>query len=262
MIIQRKTQIIQLTFFVFALNLFFQNYFLPKKAFVERVIDGDTIVIKGGKTVRYIGIDAPEIRKKDKDKWIYAPQPFALEAKELNQILVEKKWVRLEYDVEKKDKYERLLCYVFLDDIFVNAKLIEEGLAFLYTVPPNVKYVEKLVQLQRKAREEKRGIWRIYAEGGISPDEAKKHIGELAEVIGRVSGIKEKEKLLILYFGQAKKDNFKVAIFNKDFKYFLNEGIDPHTYYIGKKVKVYGRIKQYSGPEIIVNHPSQIEVLE
>lgn len=240
----------------------FQDLGLPKKAFVEKVIDGDTVIIKGGKTIRYIGIDTPEIRKREKDKWVYSPQPFALEAKELNQMLVEKKWVRLEYDVEKRDKYKRLLCYVFVNNIFVNAKLIEEGLAFLYTSPPNVKYVDKFIYLQRKAREEERGIWKIYTRGAILQEEAKKHIGELAEVIGRVTKVKEREKTFILNFGQAKKNDFKVAIFKKDLKYFLAQKIDPSIYYIGKKVKVYGRIKYYLGPEIIVRHPTQIEILE
>ncbi|MCM8765786.1 MAG: thermonuclease family protein [Candidatus Omnitrophica bacterium] len=262
MITHIKKQITEITLLVFALNLFFSDFFLPQKAFVEKVIDGDTILLRGGKTVRYIGIDTPEIRKRVKDKWIYSPQPFSLEAKELNQMLVEKKWIRLEYDVEKKDRYGRLLSYVFVDDIFVNAKLLEEGLAFLYTLPPNVKYVDNFVSLQRKAREEERGIWKIYAKGTLFPEEAKKHVGELAEVMGRVTKIKEKEKLLILIFGQAKKDDFKVVIFRKDFKYFLAQKIDPLTYYTGKKVKVYGKIKYYAGPEIIVTHPSQIEVLE
>jgi len=252
----------QIIFSIFALNLFLSDIFLPKKAFVEKVIDGDTIVLKGGKLVRYIGIDTPEIRRKEKDKWVYLPQPFALEAKELNQNLVEKKWVRLEYDVEKKDKYGRFLCYVFVDDTFVNAKLIEEGLAFLYTAPPNVKYVDKFIKLQKEAREKERGIWKTYFRGAISDKEAKEHIGELAEVIGWVSKIKEKEKILTLNFGQAKRNDFKVVIFKKDLKYFLTQKINPSTDYIGKKVKVYGKIRDYRGPEIIIRHPSQIEILE
>ncbi|MCM8783964.1 MAG: thermonuclease family protein [Candidatus Omnitrophica bacterium] len=247
---------------IISLSNFFHELGLPKKAFVEKVIDGDTVVIKGEKVIRYIGIDTPEVRKKEKDKWVYAPQPFALEAKELNQMLVEKKWVRLEYDLEKKDKYGRLLCYVFVDDTLVNAKLIEEGLAFLYTLPPNVKYVDKFVSLQKKAREEERGIWKIYAKGSINAEEAKNHIGELAEVVGRVSKVKEQEKVLILNFGQAKKNDFKIAIFRDDLKYFFSSKIEPSTYYIGKKIKVCGKIKYYSGPEIVVRHPSQIEIIE
>ncbi|MCM8778490.1 MAG: thermonuclease family protein [Candidatus Omnitrophica bacterium] len=247
---------------VLAIFLNFFDFGLPKKAFVERVIDGDTIVLKGGKVVRYIGIDTPEIREKENGKWIYSPQPFALEAKELNEKLVEKKWVSLEYDVEKKDRYGRLLGYVFVDNTFVNAKLIEEGLAFLYTSPPNVKYVDKFLTLQKKAREAGWGIWGIYTRGSISDKEAKEHIGELAEVVGRIVKTGEKEKLVILYFGQGKKDDFKVVIFKKDEKYFRERKIILSTYYTGKKVKVYGKIRYHFGPEMIVHHPAQIEIME
>lgn len=245
-----------------AFNLFRQGVFLPKEGFVKKVIDGDTILLKNGQIVRYIGIDTPEIRHREGTRWVYEPQPFAEEAKELNQKLVESRWVTLEYDVEKKDKYGRLLCYVFVGDIFVNARLIEEGLAFLYTLPPNVKYVDKLLELQKKAREKQKGIWKVYARGAILAKEAKNHIGELAEVVGRVVKTREKEKLVILYFGQAKKGDFKVAIFKKDWRYFLAKNIVPQTYYTGKKVKVYGKIKNYFGPEIIVSHPAEIEIIE
>ncbi len=212
--------------------------------------------------MRYIGIDTPEAHRKERGEWIYVPQPFAEEAKELNERLVAGKKVRLEYDVEKKDRYDRLLCYVFVDETFVNARLLEEGLAFLYTSPPNIKYVDRFVALQRKAREEEKGIWKIYARGEIAAEEARNHIGELAEVAGRVVKTRKKEKLVILYFGRAKKGDFKVAIFRKDWKYFLARNIKPETYYTGKKVKIYGKIKDYFGPEIVVRHPIQIEIIE
>ncbi len=245
-----------------ALNLFSGKMFLPKEGYVAEVVDGDTIKLKSGESVRYIGIDTPETRKKEGEKWIYQPQPFAEEAKQLNRKLVENKKVRLEYDVEKKDKYRRLLCYVFVEDIFVNAKLIEEGLAFLYTYPPNVKYVDKLVELQKNARLEEKGIWKTYARGAIPDKEAKNHIGELAEVEGRVSKIKDRDKTICLYFGQGGQGSFKVIIFRNDLKYFLDKKINPKEYYLGKKLKVYGKIKDYHGPEIIAGHPTQIEVIE
>jgi micrococcal nuclease len=263
--IYKKNKYINFAFvglFFLAFNFFRQDIFLPKEGFVEKVIDGDTIVLKGGQIVRYIGIDTPESRRKENGKWVYEPQPFAKETIELNRELVESKRVKLEYDVEKKDKYNRLLCYVFVNGTFVNARLIEEGLAFLYTYPPNVKYVDKFVHLQKEARLGEKGIWKVYARGAIPAKQAKAHIGELAEVEGRVIKTRGKEKLAILYFGQGKTGDFKVAIFKKDFRYFLARGIEPKKYYTGKKVKVYGKIKNYFGPEIVVNHPAQIEIIE
>ena len=130
-------------------------------SYVRKVVDGDTILLTNGEYVRYIGIDTPESRRKNASgRWVNDPKPFAKEATRLNKKLVLGKNVRLEFDVEKRDKYKRLLAYVFVDDIFVNARLIEEGLAQLLTIPPNNKYTALFKKLQKKARKEKRGLWK------------------------------------------------------------------------------------------------------
>ncbi len=126
---------------------------------VKKAIDGDTIVLDNDEAVRYIGIDTPEIRRKVKNKWVYNPRPYAEEAKGFNRRLVEGKVVNLEFDVEKRDRYGRLLAYVYVDDIFVNAKMLQEGYALLYTNPPNVKYVELFIKLAKEGRENKKGLW-------------------------------------------------------------------------------------------------------
>ena len=122
----------------------------PDTALVTRVIDGDTIVIEGGYRVRYIGIDTPEIDD---------GEPFGMEAFEVNQRLVEGKIVRLERDVSQTDKYGRLLRYVYVDGIFVNAELVRLGLAEAKAYPPDTKYQEYLEELEREARDAGWGIW-------------------------------------------------------------------------------------------------------
>ena len=68
--------------------------------------------------------------------------------------------VKLEYDIEKRDKYGRLLAYVkTTDGQFVNYLLVQNGYAVLFTVPPNVKYVDDLTLAQKEAREKGLGIW-------------------------------------------------------------------------------------------------------
>ena len=125
-------------------------------AVVERVIDGDTVVLVGGEKVRYIGVDTPELQHHPRKK----VQPYAKEATEFNRRLVEGQKVRLEMDVERQDKYTRTLAYVFLEDgRFVNAELLKEGYAHLMTIPPNVRYVDLFTGLQRQARDAKRGLW-------------------------------------------------------------------------------------------------------
>lgn len=122
---------------------------------VERAVDGDTVVLVGGERVRYIGVDTPELHHPRKPVEFYAR-----EAKEFNRRLVEGKRVRLEWDVERRDRYKRLLAYLFLEDgTFVNAELLRQGYAQLLTIPPNVKYADLFVQMQREARENRRGLW-------------------------------------------------------------------------------------------------------
>jgi micrococcal nuclease len=86
-------------------------------------------------------------------------QPPGKEALAFVVQLVEGKKVRLEFDRQRKDKYKRLLAYVYVGDIMLNAELVRQGYAQVTTLPPNVKYQELLLQLQREAREAKRGLW-------------------------------------------------------------------------------------------------------
>jgi len=121
---------------------------------VTRVIDGDTIEIEGGKKVRYIGIDTPETVDPRKPV-----QCFGVEASNRNKQLVEGKKVRLEKDVSEIDKYGRLLRYVYVDGVFVNLVLVQEGFAYSYTYPPDIKYQNQFTEAQRLAREQKKGLW-------------------------------------------------------------------------------------------------------
>jgi micrococcal nuclease len=81
------------------------------------------------------------------------------EASDFNRELVEGKRVRLEYDVERLDRYGRTLAYVYLDTLFVNAELVRLGYAQIMTIPPNVRYAERFRRLQAEAREKNRGLW-------------------------------------------------------------------------------------------------------
>jgi len=136
---------------------------------VKRVIDGDTLQLETGERVRLIGIDTPEMHESDKlyrdsrrtAQDIRTIKELGRHAYEFTRKLVEGKRVRLEFDVEKRDKYKRMLAYVYLaDGTFVNAKVIEEGYASLMTIPPNVKYADLFLKLYQEARTARRGLWR------------------------------------------------------------------------------------------------------
>ena len=132
----------------------------PKYFTVKKVVDGDTFWVDDGSEkglkIRLIGVDAPETRRtRNKEIGYYAQESKAF----LTQLIIGKK-VRLEYDVDILDRYQRTLAYVYLEDnTFVNAELVKQGYAMVMTVPPNVKFAELFVKLQQEARENNRGLW-------------------------------------------------------------------------------------------------------
>jgi len=154
-----KSKWIFYVFFLLAVGLLILLFYSPKEKWnVQSIKDGDTIILRNGEEVRYIGIDTPE-----------KSQPYFEEAKEANRKLVEGKKVTLEYDIEKRDDYFRLLAYIWIvadrakggDNLLVNAELIKQGLACVYSHRPNLKYRDYLISLQKGAREKKIGIWSL-----------------------------------------------------------------------------------------------------
>lgn len=128
---------------------------------VSDVVDGDTIKIDANNrkiTVRYIGVDTPETVKPDTPV-----QCFGKEASDYNKSLVLNREVYLEKDIGDSDKYGRELRYVYLKNNgnfdMINKSLVAEGYAKVLTVPPNVKYSDEFIRLEREARENQRGLW-------------------------------------------------------------------------------------------------------
>lgn len=118
---------------------------------VINVYDGDTVELSNGEKLRYLGIDTPELHKKEGENWIDVKEPYAKEAHEFNKSLVLGKSIKIFFDKEKRDKYGRLLGYVFADNIFVNEAMIREGLAFPYFIGPNNNYESKLLTAFKEA---------------------------------------------------------------------------------------------------------------
>lgn len=132
-----------------------------EKVRVIEVHDGDTISIRTrsfaglplkAERVRLIGIDAPELRQKPWGR---------MSKRHLKKLISDSAWVlSVEFDVKERDKYERLLGYVWdRRGQLLNEKMLENGYAVLYTIPPNVKYVERLIAAQKNAQMRKVGIW-------------------------------------------------------------------------------------------------------
>ena len=118
---------------------------------VTRVIDGDTIEVSGRQRVRYIGIDTPEVGG--------IPEYYGPEAKSFNRNLAGGRKVRLEKDESERDRFGRLLRFVYADGILVNAELVREGYARAVAYPPDIWHAACFAALEQEAREAGRGMW-------------------------------------------------------------------------------------------------------
>jgi micrococcal nuclease len=133
---------------------------------VVRIVDGDTIHVRLAdrvEKVRYIGVNTPELHHPTRGE-----EAGGREARDVNRGLVEGRRVRLEVDVQARDRHGRLLAYVWVGDVMVNAELVRLGFAQVMTVPPNVRHQALFVKLQRDARAARRGLWAQSAEKGPS----------------------------------------------------------------------------------------------
>jgi len=119
-----------------------------EQALVTSVIDGDTVELADGRHVRYLGIDTPE-----------SGEYYAEEATAKNKDLVEGRTVELQRGKRDQDEYGRLLRYVYVDGIFVNAELVAQGYATAYIFDPDDRYSQILVQLEQYAKTRERGLW-------------------------------------------------------------------------------------------------------
>jgi len=122
----------------------------PREAVVKSVADGDTFTTDAGQCVRLLNIDAPE-----------RGEPLSDKAAARLRGLILRQNVLLTYDTETQDRYGRLLCHVYLDSEWVNETLIEEGLAAVYLVKPNLLKASVLIAAQKTARSRKVGIWSL-----------------------------------------------------------------------------------------------------
>ncbi|MFR6598570.1 MAG: thermonuclease family protein [Finegoldia magna] len=185
---------------------------------VVRVVDGDTVIlnIDGQRTrVRLIGIDTPESVAEDKSRNVKEGKI----ASEYTKNLLENKKVRLEFDDEKKDVYERKLGYVFLDDEFINEKLLKEGMAKLYTKTTNQKYSERLKKAEEYARENKKGFWKDFYVN--DPNLYIKHTDSKGR--GMIKGNINNKGLKIYHMPNQKSYKDVKINFKKGEKYFVTE---------------------------------------
>jgi len=161
-----------------------------EKVLVSRVIDGDTIQLDDGRRVRLIGVDTPETVHPQK-----GVEPYGKEASNFTRSMLEGREVYLEYDVQLADKFGRTLAYVWLEDgRFFNELLLLEGYAQVATFPPNVKYVERFLEAQKKAREAGKGLWSFESETHGQKESAKGGLSLTVDLKAELAVIKNVSK--------------------------------------------------------------------
>jgi micrococcal nuclease len=125
---------------------------------VTRIVDGDTLYVADlDERVRLIGVDTPETRHPDKGVECYGREATA----HLRELVPPGTAVRVEFDVDRIDRYDRPLGYLWRrsDGLHVNLAMVADGYAQALTIPPNVKHADEFVAAQRRAREADRGLW-------------------------------------------------------------------------------------------------------
>jgi micrococcal nuclease len=135
--------------------------------YVQRVVDGNPLMLGTGERVGLIGVNAPETIHPKKDVEAFGKEPSAFTKR-----MVEGKLVRLEFDPlvsrhnDGKDKYSRTLAYVFLQDgTHLNAEIIRQGYGFAVSGSPPLKYQNEFRRLEHEAREQRRGLWANASKG-------------------------------------------------------------------------------------------------
>ena len=218
---------------------------------VKTVYDGDTVELEDGRKIRLLGINTPEIQHKDK-----MAEAGGEEAKTwlINKLQHAK--VRLEFDVEKTDKYGRTLAYLFSENKeHINLSLVKAGLATVSIYPPNLLYANELLAAENKAEQDKLGIWQ-------RPEYAAIPVGNLTDaghhgwsrLVGRVVDIHNTPKSVYLVFSS----QFEARIERQWLSLFpdVND-------YLGKTVEVRGWLsnnkKHFS---LLIRHPSAIRQRE
>ncbi len=225
--------------------------------FCTSIIDGDTIKLENGETVRLIGIDAPELSQPGGEK----------SRKYLAQLILSKR-ITLEKGYQDRDKYNRLLRYVYIGNICINEEMIRQGYAEArYLTDPLREYY---IHLEMEAETAKAGLWRenifqprlnLRWEEGIPVvdwKDAHNYHNQYVIVEGIIVNTFNSGIVCFLNF-DTDYQFFTAVIFASDFPGFP---FIPEVFYLGKKVQIIGIIQEYNGsPEIIVKTLSQIRIL-
>jgi len=218
---------------------------------VKRVYDGDTLVLENNQRVRLLSINTPEISSHYREA-----EPGGIEARDWLKNQLSENQVYLQYDTEKRDRYDRLLAYAWTPDgDFINEKLLQKGLAALTLKPPNLQYADQLIAAQQQAINQKQGIWgdKHYQPRKITTITETAYRGWQRWLLTAESRVQTRDYWVLKVNDKA---SLRIAKEQQDL-------FPPLESYLNKSLEVHGwmskRGKQYS---LFVQHPSAIKVLD
>lgn len=227
---------------------------------VARVIDGDTLRLDGGGAdVRLVGIQAPKLPLGRRG---FKPWPLAEKSEKALAALVNGHRVTLRLGATARDRNGRVLAHVVRDDgLWVQAELLRQGMARVYTFPDNRQLAPELFAAEREARAARRGIWAeaAYAVRPADPKSLARDIGTFQIVEGRVKDAAKVRGRVYLNFGDDFRTDFTATIAPEASPLFSKAKTDPLALK-GKIVRVRGYLRDYNGPVIDITHPEQIEI--
>lgn len=222
---------------------------------VDRVFSGQSFRLNSGLSVRLAGIIAP-----DRDA------PFGAQSKAGLESLILGKTVRLSYGGDPRDRYDRALAQVHLlnpDESLSNwiqAELVQQGLARVYSWPDDHYDIDRLYAVERTARANRAGLWGedAYAIRRPDPDPLAQYVDSLQLVEGIITRTADVRGQIYLNFGADYRTDFTVAIAKRHRKRF--KSLNPVSLE-GARVRVRGWIELYNGPMIWLSHPERMEIL-
>jgi endonuclease YncB( thermonuclease family) len=236
----------------------------PEAGTVASVIDGETLVLADGRTVRLIGAKAPSppLGWRGDDPW-----PFVAEAKEALTGLASGAEVELRFGGTRSDRHDHVLAQVFAvsgdERLWLQEEMVGRGLARVYSFPDNRACVHELLRREGEARAKQIGMWASWAYYVQDALDVKRldrlmHTYQLVE--GRVFAVGEGAGRLYLNFANDWRSDFTVNIEKKDVAAFTAAGIDLKSV-AGKTVRTRGWLQWRNGPMIAATHPEQIEIV-
>ena len=225
---------------------------INERARVAHVHDGDTVVLGDGRKLRLIGIDTPELGRDGRPA-----EPLAEKAAaELRKLFADQANVGLRLDTEPKDRYQRSLAHVFLQDgRSVEVWLLEQGLATVFPVPPNLWNLTCYIAAERRAREARRGLWALPGHQVTDTTALNPGVEGVRLVRGRVLDVEESARSLWLHLT----GHVSVRVDRSDLVYF---GANDPRHLLHEQVLARGKlVAKASGWTLHVRHPVALQKL-